>query len=116
MVKNKPLKILFVSTELSPYATVGGLGRVMFFLPRTLMSLGHEVRVLIPKYGKIDLSQFPMETIYEGLEVPTGNDATPYLICNVKTNRLAGSPRSYFLENMEYYEKRANEYGYADDP
>lgn len=116
MAKNKPLKILFVSTELSPYATVGGLGRVMFFLPRTLMSLGHEVRVLIPKYGKIDLSSFPMETIYEGLEVPTGNDATPYLICNIKTNRLAGSPRAYFLENMEYYEKRANEYGYIDDP
>lgn len=116
MGKSKPLKILFVSSELSPYATVGGLGRVMFFLPRALMALGHEVRVLIPRYGKIDLTRYPMETIFEGLEVPTGNDSTPYLVCNVKTHRLAGSPRAYFLENMEYFEKRANEYGYADDP
>ncbi len=116
MVTKRPLKILFVATEVSPYAQVGGLGRVMFFLPRALSKLGHEVRVIIPKYGKIDLSKYPMELIYEGLDVPTGNDATPYLICNVKTNRLSGSPRVYFLENMEYFEKRANEYGYADDP
>ncbi len=80
------------------------------------MKLGHEVRIMIPRYGKIDSTKYPMETIYDGLEVPTGNDATPYLICNVKTHRLPGSPRSYFLENMEYYEKRANEYGYSDDP
>lgn len=116
MGTQKPLKILFVATELTPYSTVGGLGRVMFFLPRALMKLGHEVRIMIPRYGKIDLTKYPMETIYEGLEVPTGNDATPFLICNVKTHRLPGSPRAYFLENMEYYEKRANEYGYSDDP
>ncbi len=80
MVSKKPLKILFVATEVSPYATVGGLGRVMSFLPRALAKLGHEVRVMIPRYGKIDLSKYPMELIYEGLDVPTGNDATPYLI------------------------------------
>lgn len=110
------MKVLFVATEVSPFATVGGLGRVMSFLPRALDKLGHEVRVMIPRYGKIDLAKYPLELIYEGLDVPTGNDATPYLICNVKTHRLPGSPRAYFLENMEYYEKRANEYGYADDP
>ena len=115
MPTKKPLKILFVATELSPYATVGGLGRVMFFLPHALMKIGHEVRVMIPRYGKINLLKYPMETIFEGLEVPTGNDTLPALICNVKTHRLNDSPRAYFLENMEYYEKRANEYGYSDD-
>lgn len=115
MAAKKPLKILFVATELTPYATVGGLGRVMFFLPHALMKSGHDVRVMIPRYGKINLIKYPMETIYESLEVPTGNDTAPFLICNVKTQRLTDSPRAYFLENMEYYEKRSNEYGYSDD-
>lgn len=116
MSTKKPLKILFVATEASPYATVGGLGRVMSFLPLALSKLGHDVRVMIPRYGKIDQGKYPMEQVFEGLDVPTGNEATPYLICNVKTHQMPGRPRVYFLENMEYFEKRANEYGYGDDP
>lgn len=116
MSTKRLLKILFVATEVTPYAQVGGLGRVMFFLPKALMKLGIDARVMIPRYGKIDLDKYQMETIYEGLDVPTGNDVTPYLTCNVKTHRIPGNPRAYFLENMEYYEKRANEYGYSDDP
>ncbi|HLD11850.1 MAG TPA: glycogen/starch synthase [Patescibacteria group bacterium] len=112
----KTLRVLFVASELSPYSTVGGLGRVTFFLPRALMSLGHDIRVMIPKYGKIDLEKYPMEMVYEGLEIPTSSTETKSLICNVKTHKLSDGPRAYFLENMEYYEKRANEYGYVDDP
>ncbi len=57
--------------------------------------------------------------VMEGIEVPTGG---PYdhLICNVKMfqpvegDKDAPAP-TYFLENEEYYEKRANVYGYSDD-
>ncbi|PIU68346.1 hypothetical protein COS81_04260 [candidate division WWE3 bacterium CG06_land_8_20_14_3_00_42_16] len=112
-----PLNILIVGTEASPYAQVGGIGRVLFFLPQALMRLGHDVRVMIPKYGKIDEKKYPLELVYEGLKIPTGEKGSnEYLICNVKTHKLPEGPRVYFLENMEYYEKRANEYGYVDDP
>ena len=113
----KPLKILFIGTEVTPYSQVGGIGRVLFFLPQALMRLGHDVRVMIPKYGKIDEKRFPLKMEYEGLRVPTGEKKEQkYLICNVKTHKLSDGPQIYFLENMEYYEKRANEYGYVDDP
>lgn len=111
----KKLKILFVAAELYPYAQVGGLSRVAYFLPRALAKLGNDVRIFIPRYGKIDQDKYPLETIYKGLRVPTGGKPE-HVICNVKMAQPEENMCCYFLENMEYYEKRANEYGYSDDP
>jgi len=110
------LRILIVSPEVSPYANVGGLSRVAAHLSRALLDLGHDVRLFMPKFGLIDEEKYPMEMVAKGLRVPTGTPKTPHLICNVKLNAVPGGAPVYFLENMEYYEKRANVYGYSDDP
>ncbi|HZK41516.1 MAG TPA: glycogen/starch synthase, partial [Clostridia bacterium] len=39
------MKILFVTSELSPLASTGGLGDVAGSLPQALRQLGHDVRV-----------------------------------------------------------------------
>ena len=111
-----PLKILIVAPEVSPYANVGGLSRVAAHLSRSLMDLGHDVRLFMPKFGLIDEEKYPMEMVQKDLKVPTGTPEKPHLICNVKLNVVPGGAPTYFLENMEYYEKRANVYGYSDDP
>jgi starch synthase len=116
--KKKKLKILFVSSEASPFAVVGGLGRVNYSLPEALCRLGHDARVLIPKYLSIDDSKYNLKTERSGLLVPTGNkEGKKELICNVKRSDPGKGCRitNYFLENREYYEQRANIYGYADD-
>lgn len=114
-VKNKPLKIIIVAPEVSPYAMVGGFSRVTTYLSRALNKLGHDARLFMPKFGSIDEKKYPLELVYEGLQVPTGDPENPFLVCNVKTHTVAGGAKVYFLENMEYYEKRANVYGYSDD-
>ncbi|MDP2735649.1 MAG: glycogen/starch synthase [bacterium] len=112
-----PLRILMVVPEVSPYASVGGVSRVAAHLSKELVELGHDVRLFMPKYGFIDEEKYPLEMVMEGLKVHTGEDHGPKeLICNVKTHLSEGGVRTYFLENMEYYEKRANVYGYSDDP
>jgi starch synthase len=116
LVPNGPLKVLIVAPEVSPYANVGGVARVAAYLSRSLVSFGHDVRLFMPKFGFIDEDKYPMERVLEGLKVPTGNPEKPYLTCNVKLNTVPGGAPVYFLENMEYYEKRANVYGYSDDP
>lgn len=111
------LKILFVASEAVPFAKVGGLGEVIFSLPRSLRRLGHDARVMIPRYLSVDQEKFNLKMVMEGLEVPAGGEYKP-LICNVKMFDPADndSPApTYFLENEEYYEKRANIYGYSDD-
>ncbi|MEK7185427.1 MAG: glycogen/starch synthase, partial [Patescibacteria group bacterium] len=135
--KEPKKRVLFVAPEASPFAKAGGLGEVMFSLPRALNDLGYDARVMIPRYAGVDLSKFHLRMEYEGLNVPTGSksgkDNEPeFLTCNVRIydpkeqkdgkngNGGNGGEKklpvvTYFLENEEYYEKRSNIYGYGDD-
>jgi starch synthase len=45
------MKILMISTEVTPFAKTGGLGDVVGALSKELAGLGHEVRVVCPLYG-----------------------------------------------------------------
>lgn len=46
-------KIYMCSSEVSPFAKTGGLGDVLGALPQALVKEGHDVRVVLPKYGCI---------------------------------------------------------------
>lgn len=112
----KDLKVLFVAAEAAPYATVGGFSQVVAYLSRNMLPLGTDVRVFMPKFGSIDQEKYKMDMFYKGLMVPTGDAHNPSLECNVKVRKGDDGVTTYFLENQEYYEKRANVYGYSDDP
>lgn len=114
--KSKKLKILFVASEAAPFIKVGGLGDVLYSLPKALRDLGHDARVMIPRYASIQSDKFPMKMRLEGLAVPSGRVGKD-LICNVKTlvEIPEGCGETYFLENMEYFEQRGSVYGYDDD-
>ncbi len=116
------MKVLFVASEGAPFIKAGGLGEVMFSLPRAMRDLGHDARVMIPRYAGIDQEKFELKMEHENLMVPTGAEDPQQpesLVCNVKRFDERSDDRSpvttYFLENQEYYENRANVYGYGDD-
>ena len=113
--KSKP-KILFAASEGAPFAKVGGLGEVMRSLPKALRELGYDARVMIPKYATIDTGKFSLLPEAQNIKSLT-DDSDPYdlLVSNVLRYEEEGKTIAYFLENMEYYEKRANVYGYSDD-
>lgn len=54
---DSPQRILFVTTEITDFVKVGGLGDVSSALPRAL-SVHHDVRVLIPAYREILESEY----------------------------------------------------------
>lgn len=104
------MKVLFVASEAYPFIKTGGLGDVIYALPKALRKLGIDARVIIPKYSRIPLSfKNCMETIasfkvkvgwrdkYCGLQRLT-YDEVPY----------------YFVDNEDYF-KRPEIYGYYDD-
>lgn len=116
------MNILFLAAEVAPFVSVGGLSQFMYFLPKELRKLGHDVRVFTPKYGAMDETtiegNWKLHMEYPELMVPIDNDneVSKSIICNVKGYRDKQSRlHAYFLENREYYELRANVYGYRDD-
>lgn len=114
--KQNTLKVIIIAAEAAPFATVGGFSQVVAYLAKTIKPLGVDIRIFMPKFGSIDEEEFKMSMEVQGLKVPTADENNPYLICNVKTYVSKEGLTTYFLENQEYYEKRANVYNYSDDP
>jgi starch synthase len=100
------LKILFVSSEVRPFAMTGGLGDVAGALPKYLKKMGHDVRVVMPAYGMIDKTGF--ERMIEPLGVPTGEGEK---WCGILKSTLPQSDVPiYFIENNSLFD-RAGIYG-----
>jgi len=57
------LKILIAAAELTPLAKVGGLADVVGALPKALVNLGVDARIIIPFHGLIDRNKYRSKLI-----------------------------------------------------
>ena len=49
----KSISILYVSSEIFPFQRIGGIGDVSYSLPLAIRDLGHDMRIMLPKYGAV---------------------------------------------------------------
>jgi len=68
--EQKPLKILLLSAEVVPFAKTGGLADVAGSLPKAIHALGHDIRVAMPRYGRIDAERFGLKEVLPAFPVP----------------------------------------------
>lgn len=107
----KSLRILFVSAEVVPYAKVGGLADVAGSLPKSLKQLGHDVRVIMPRYGRIEPQEYDLEPASGTFSVSLpGRDEA----ASLWQTTLDGSVTIYMVESQRYFDREAI-YGYSDD-
>lgn len=66
------LNILIAASEVVPFAKTGGLADVAGALPKALRALGHDVRVVMPRYYVVDREKYGLRMLEGGLGVPMG--------------------------------------------
>ncbi len=68
----KRLNIVIAASEVVPFAKTGGLADVAGALPKALRALGHDVRVVMPRYYIVDREKYGLKPLEEPLGVPMG--------------------------------------------
>src|SRR5438445_3735827 len=109
--QHQPLKILLVSAEVAPFAKVGGLADVAGALPKALRAMGHDVRVVMPRYGSIDVAKYGRRRIVTNLGVPLAHQPVN---ADVLEGRIGDDVPIYFIENQQFF-GREGMYGFWDD-
>ena len=104
------MKVLYVASEAVPFAKTGGLADVAGSLPKALKAEGVDVRVIMPKFGKIpEKFRDAMEHVYDG-EIPVAWRSKFVGLDKLEHDGVT----YYFVDNEEYF-KREGFYGYDDD-
>lgn len=108
----KKLKVLFVTSEVVPFVKTGGLADVSSALPQRLAEMGHEVRIVVPKYGAVDDRKFKIHEVVrlKDLQIKIGDKDVTF---SLKSCFLPGQKirvQIYFLDNHEYFGSRNSLY------
>ncbi len=112
MASSKSLKILFVTSEVIPFMKTGGLADVSAALPQKLMELGHQVRIIAPKYGAIDERKHKIHEVVR-LKDLTTQIGKKEVVFSLRSSFLPGQKHRvqiYFLDNKEYFASRHSLY------
>ncbi|MBI9105401.1 MAG: glycogen synthase GlgA [Spirochaetales bacterium] len=92
-------KILMLTSETVPYAKTGGLADVVTALAIELKRLGHDVRVLMPRYYHIDRSSLKRHDSALGIWLGSGEEWTA-----VYEGHLPGTEVPvYFLDHERFF-------------
>jgi starch synthase len=111
----KPLSILFVTSEVYPFAKTGGLADVSYSLPLALRELGHDIRVMAPKYGSISERKNRIHEInrLRDIPIPIGETESYATVKSSSINNPRSKVQAYITTNSNYFD--ANK-GFYSDP
>lgn len=96
-----------VASEAIPFAATGGLGDVVGSLPPEIAALGHEVAVLIPRYGYAREAE--SRTVWENLTLRLGSKTY-----TVALHRAAGTAVPFFFLDYPPFYDREHLYGNSE--
>ncbi|HEY9164842.1 MAG TPA: glycogen synthase GlgA [Candidatus Kryptonia bacterium] len=110
----QPFNVLFLSSEVFPFAKTGGLADVASALPQALKEIGNDVRLAIPRYGFVSERKFRIHEIIrlKDIDIPIGKKTAKL---NVKSSFLVGDRTKvqiYFIDSADYFGRQ----GIYQDP
>jgi len=97
--------ILLAASEVVPFAKTGGLADVSGALPKALRELGHDVRVVMPRYYIVDREKYGLKRMDGSLGVPMGSMGEAWAA--VYEGVLPGSDVPvYFIEHEGFFGRK----------
>ncbi len=111
-MSSRKYKILFVTSEVVPFVKTGGLADVSAALPQMLSEMGHEVRIVVPKYGAVDERKFKIHEVVRLKDILIRIGERD-VVFSLKSCFLPGQKvkvQIYFLDNHEYFGSRNSLY------
>jgi len=101
------MKVLFLASEVAPFAKTGGLADVAGALPLALHQQGQEVAVFLPKYRMVSENGFSCESTGVKLAIPVGEQAIP---CAIEKTAFPGTDVPVYLVVCDPYFDREGLY------
>lgn len=111
MGENGQLKILMLASEVVPFAKTGGLADVAGALPKAIHALGHDIRVAMPRYGRIKLDKFELQEMLPPFDVPIHHATEPARLLRAS---IGVDIPVYMVDSPKYFD-REGIYMYPDD-
>ncbi len=108
----KPLSILFVTSEVIPFIKVGGIADVSYSLPLAIRDLGHDIRVMIPKYGCISERRNRIHEINRLRDIPIqiGKLSDTATVKSSSMNNPRTKVQAYITTNNKYFDSKKGIY------
>ncbi|MEW6087879.1 MAG: glycogen synthase GlgA [bacterium] len=95
------MNILFVSSEVFPFAKTGGLADVSGALPEALNNLEHKCSIIMPMYRKVRENGFHPSNIKSNIKVKLGQDEYNFNLLFLKHNNTD----VYFIDRKEFFDR-----------
>lgn len=102
-ILSSSMKILFVASEVVPFAKTGGLADVAGALPKALAQLGHDVRVIMPRYRMVDRKRFGLKQARERVTVTVGTKHVSGGVFEAKMPNAAIT--TYFIDQPALFDR-----------
>lgn len=103
-----PKKIFYVTTEMTPFASVSPLGDFSVNIPLKLQEMQHDIRTIVPKYGFISERKYILREVIRLRDISLAFDGE-----EISTSaKSAFIPKTrvqiYFLEHEEWFKPLSN--------
>lgn len=101
------MRILFATMEIDPFLKLSDAADFIRRLPQGLQEKGHEIRILMPKFGVINERRNRLHEVVRlsGINIRVGNEEKPLTIkvATIASTRL----QVYFLDNEDYFLRKS---------
>lgn len=106
------MKILIATSEAVPFAKTGGLADVCGALPRALHALGHDVRLVLPRYRSVSIEKFLLHVLLDEMIVHfPGN----WQMGSVWQSTFPGTEIPVYFIRHDHYFDRDGLYGHGGE-